>query len=127
MLSAFPTGGSSIFPNKEFDFTVYTDASGTGGGGYIKERQNSEFSFTWRHEEASESSTHRELRAILYFITHSINALENKRIKIYCDNQNVVRIVDKGSMNSSLQDLAMKFHTLCSKHAISYITEWIPR
>jgi hypothetical protein len=44
--------------------------------------------------------------------------LHNKRIKWFTDNQNVVRIINKGSMKRKLQDIAISMlnHSLTPFH-----------
>ena len=48
-------------------------------------------------------------------------------MKVYTDNQNVVRIACKGSMNVELQQLAMQIFGICVACSIQLELEWIPR
>ena len=45
------------------DLNVYSDASDTGYGAFIKEKDNSEVSGLWTNEESCQSSTWRELES----------------------------------------------------------------
>jgi ribonuclease HI len=60
----------------------------------------------WSSIEASKSSTYRELKAVFITLDSLNNFFSNRLIKLYTDNQNVVRIIRTGSMKSVLQDLA---------------------
>jgi hypothetical protein len=51
---------------------------------------------------------------------------QNRLVKIYTDNQNVVRITNTGSMKSELQSMAIEIFNLCIRKNISLV-EWIPR
>lgn len=53
--------------------------------------------------------------------------LSKRLLKLFTDNQNVVRIVGKGSMNKELQNLALSIFTVCLQNKIRLETEWIPR
>ena len=51
----------------------------------------------------------------------------NAGIKVYTDNQNVVRITESGSMKQELHSLAIKIFDLCVQNDISLEIEWVPR
>ena len=59
------------------------------------------------------------------FLTGSF--FQNRLVKIYTDNQNVVRITNAGSTKSELQSLAIEIFNLCIRKHISLEVEWIPR
>jgi hypothetical protein len=61
----------------------------------------------WEKQNRDQSSTWRELKTIANNIQFLKNDLSGKFVKIYTDNQNVVSIVNKGSMKSELQDIAL--------------------
>lgn len=106
---------------------VYSDASDIGYGGYCVEMGREFASGQWRHDEAEKSSTWRELVAVLRVLISIKNELKDKRIKWFTDNQNVVSIVQKGSMKKELQEIALQIFSLCSKSNIIIELEWIPR
>ena len=55
------------------------------------------------------------------------NYLSGKFVKIYTDNQNVVSIVNKGSMKPELQDIVLHIFHMCITNNIVLEMEWIPR
>lgn len=82
---------------------LYTDASNTAGAGYSVRTFNSVVHYMWTPEQRCQSSTWRELKAVQITLESLKNMLSNRLVKLYTDNQNVVRIVGKGSMNKELQ------------------------
>ena len=75
---------------------VYSDASDTGFGGYMVEHGPCTAYGQWSPEEATQSSTWRELTAV-YRVLHSMTVkLRNSRVRWFTDNQNVVRILQVG-------------------------------
>ena len=48
-------------------------------------------------------------------------------VKLYTDNQNVVKIVKKGSMKPELQNISLHIFHLCLSYNILLEVEWIPR
>ena len=48
-------------------------------------------------------------------------------MKLYTDNQNVVSIVNKGSMKPELQEIALQIFHLCLSNNILLEIDWIPR
>ncbi|XP_071129462.1 uncharacterized protein [Mytilus edulis] len=106
---------------------VYIDASNTGYGGYVVETPFNIAHGMWSECEASKSSTWKELNAVRNILLSMINVLKDKRIKWFSDNQNVVTIVEKGSMKPELQDIAMCIFENCLIHNISIDVVWVPR
>jgi len=54
------------------------------------------------------------------------NKLSNEQIRWFSDNQNVVRIVERGSKQPHLQSEALSIFVTCLKN-IRVEPEWIPR
>lgn len=106
---------------------VYSDASGTGFGGYIVHTQHSEVHGMWTAIEKTKSSTWRELQAVYKILLASKNDLLGHKVKWFTDNKNVVNIVKKGSMKLDLQNVALKIFQFCMENSISIDTEWVPR
>ena len=73
------------------------------------------------------SSTFRELRAFEYAIQCFSSFLEGKLVNVYTDNQNVVRLVNRGSTKPILQVLAKNIFDLSIKYHIMLEVAWIPR
>ncbi|CAC5425640.1 unnamed protein product [Mytilus coruscus] len=81
----------------------------------------------WTPDEAKKSSTFRELSAVFITLFSLLPDFQNRLVKIYTDNQNVVKIVQAGSMRSELQEIALKIFNLCILNCISLEVEWVPR
>ena len=106
---------------------VYSDASGTGYGGYIVEHGHLIANGMWSKDEAKASSTWCELRAVRMVLESFQAKLMNERVRWFTDNQNVVRIVQYGSKKPDLQAEALSIFSICLKQHIRIEPEWIPR
>ena len=106
---------------------VYSDASGSGFGGYCVEMGGEFAHGHWQKEGVVKSSTWRELVAVLRVLIALKCDLKDRRIKWFTDNQNVVKIKEKGSMQHELQQISLDLYSVCSRHNISMEIEWIPR
>ena len=107
---------------------VFSDASSFAGAGFIE--LNGEHTIVhsmWKDEELDKSSTWREMQAIFYILHSLYEFLSKKLVKIYTDNQNVVRTCSVGSMKPDLQCLALQIYEFCVQHSITIELEWIPR
>ena len=87
---------------------VYSDASDTGYGGYVVEHGPCVVHGQWTAEEAKQSSTWRELTAVLRVLEALSAKLSNMQVRWFSDNQNVVRISHVGSKKAHLQEVALK-------------------
>ena len=105
---------------------VFSDASSTGCAAYI---QSSSLLFhrNWSATESLKSSTWRELATVKYSLEAFNNNLAGHRVRWNTDNQNVVRIVQVGSMIEELQELALDIFLFASSHNIRLDLTWIPR
>jgi hypothetical protein len=106
---------------------VYSDASNTGYGGYMVENPSDIAHGMWSNNESMKSSIWKELTAVKNMLFSINKFLHNKRIKWFTDNQNVVSIINKGSMKRELQDIAISILCNCLNNNISIDVEWIPR
>ena len=77
--------------------------------------------------KALKSSNYRELKAVFITLFSLQEVFQNRLVKMYTDNQNVVRITNTGIMKSELQSLAIEIFNLCIRKNISIEVEWIPR
>lgn len=104
---------------------VFSDASSTGCAAYI---QSSSLLFhrNWSATESLKSSTWRELATVKYSLEAFNNNLAGHRVRWNTDNQNVVRIVQVGSMVEELQELALDIFLFASSHNIRLDLTWIP-
>ena len=119
--------GQNIWPKPSAVRVVYTDASGTGFGGYCVEHGDQVVTGQWSEEEAGQSSTWRELRAVHAVLDSICHKLQNHRVRWFTDNQNVVRIVLYGSRKVVLQEEALAIFATCVNYHIRLDPEWIPR
>ena len=96
---------------------LFTDASLTGCGGFI---QGSSLVChkNWSAEESQKSSTWRELVAISFALEAFDNHLAGQAVTCNTDNQNVVRIIQAGSMVKELQDIALSVFLFTSQSQI---------
>ena len=86
---------------------VYSDASGSGYGGYCVEHGGHIATGKWSENEVCQSSTWRELRAVHLVLQDLGPKLKNHRVRWFTDNQNVARIVLIGSRKPILHEEAM--------------------
>ena len=73
---------------------AYSDASDTGYGGYIVEHGPIVAHGQWSQENALQSSTFHELKAVRLVLESIANKLMNARVRWFSDNQNVVHILE---------------------------------
>ncbi|XP_069109071.1 uncharacterized protein [Argopecten irradians] len=106
---------------------VYSDASSTGFGGYCVESIEGVCQGLWRECDMSRSSTWRELTAVCQVLKSLVCFLEGKRVKWFSDNQGVVSIVEKGSMKSDLQSVALIIYEACCANNIKLEMAWVPQ
>ena len=106
---------------------VYSDASETGYGGYVVEHGPCVSFGQWTAEEASQSSTWRELSAVYQVHLAVACKLANTRVRWFTDNQNVARILQVGSKKPQLHAIALKVFALSVQYQLHLEPEWIPR
>ena len=106
---------------------IYSDASDHACGALVKGADELICHKMFTEEEASYSSTHRELIAILYSLEAFGETLYDSKIKWFTDNQSTARIVEVGSMKMKLHLLAYKIFSHCLEHNIDFYIDWIPR
>ena len=104
---------------------VYSDASGTGYGGYCVEHGGHITTGKWQGDEAQQSSTWRELRAVRMTLNSFGPRLKNHRVCWFIDNQNVVRIVLHGGRKPLLQKEALAIFSIGLHHQIHLEPECI--
>ena len=106
---------------------VYSDASETGYGGYVVEHGPCVSFGQWTAEEASQSSTWRELSAVYQVLLAVACKLANTRVRWFTDNQNVARILQVGSKKPQLHAIALKVFALSVQYQLHLEPEWIPK
>ena len=83
---------------------IYTDASDHAGAGILLDESSETFHCMWDDFNKAQSSTFRELKAVELLLKTMGSKLENKFVKLYSDNQNVIRIVQVGSMKNIVEE-----------------------
>ena len=99
---------------------VYSDASDTRYGGFVVEHGPCVAYGQWTTQEAQQSSTWRELTAVLQVLMAVAPKLKNCRVCWFTDNQNVARILQVGSKNHS----CMQKPSECSPCQCSIKLDW---
>ena len=104
------------------------DASQSGYGAHLTFGSDRKFcSGMWSSFERAKSSSFRELMAIFLALKSFQSFIMGKKVKIFSDNQNVVRIVHNGSSVAHLQQIAVDIFSFCLTNSVSFQTQWIPR
>ena len=106
--------------------TVYSDASISACGSFIT-LDGKVFHQNWSDFERSQSSTFRELLAVLLSLQAFIDSLRAQTVVWCTDNQNVARIVSIGSKVPALQRMALDIHRRFLLASVSIDMQWIPR
>ena len=86
---------------------IYSDASNVAAAACTVEIDRTNFHKMWTTDEALESSTWRELKAIKLALCSFQHVFSGKSLNWYIDNQNCVKIVEASSMKENLQAIAM--------------------
>jgi hypothetical protein len=114
-------------PPTTFTKIIFSDASSTGCGAFIKNCEGTSLVHYWQKTEKNNSSTWRELKAVEIYLKEKISLLAGLSIKWYTDNQAVPRIIHKGSMVENLQISALEIFKMCLENNITLSIDWIPR
>ena len=105
-----------MFPDK----IVCTEASSFACAGFTVETYTRVVHKMWSSEEALKSSTYIELKAVFKTLFSLQEVFQNRLVKMYTDNQNVVSITNTGSMKSELQSLAIEIFNLCIRSFLTF-------
>ena len=119
--------GQNIWHSPAAVRVVYSDASHSGYGGYMVEHGCQVAHGLWTIEEALESSTWRELRAVRLILESLVPKLQNERVRWFTDNQNVAHILAVGSKKPSLQTEVLAIFATAMSNQVRIEAEWIPR
>ncbi|VDI69108.1 Hypothetical predicted protein [Mytilus galloprovincialis] len=109
------------------NIVVYSDASNVAAGAFTVEVNEKVFHSTWSEYEKNMSSTWRELRAIQLALYSFKSVLKNSTVKWHTDNQNCVKIINRGSTKMHLQCFAYDIFKFCSKERVIVQPIWVPR
>ena len=106
---------------------IYSDASGTGYGGYVVNHSKYIVNGTWSQVEMVKSSTWRELIAVRRVLQTIADKLVGFRVSWHTDNQNVARMLSVGSKKIELQEEVIAVFQLCTAYHITLELQWVPR
>ena len=122
--------GRNMFTQPQrFDTMVYSDASELGYGGYaISSQKTLVCQEHWLESEGGKSSTWRELKAMHnMLLAIGKNLICNNHAQWYTDNQNIIRILDRGSRKQDLHSLVEAVIQSSNRFDIQVSTIWVPR
>jgi len=111
----------------KIDVITYSDASSSGWAGYAVQLGNFIAKGAWGTEDAQQSSTFRELKAVRLVLETFARHLQNKECKHRSDNQSTISIMAVGSNKECLQKEATMIYAICRQHGIRLFPEWVPR
>ena len=116
--------GRPLWSSSPRGLLMCTDASDSGWGGHSCQQVASG---EWTKEEASRSSTWRELRAVRNTIEALKALLQGESCIVRLDNQAAVSILKNGSRHPTLQQEAMEVYGFCRTNGIALTAQWVPR
>jgi hypothetical protein len=113
--------------SKKCHYVAYSDASGSGFGGYVVSGIRNETSGVWSIQEMKLSSTFRELEAVRRVFMENVDVIQGCSVKWHTDNSNVANILQVGSRKEHLHEIVMSISELCRVNKVGLFPEWIPR
>ena len=121
--------GKKLFDEPHvFDSVVYSDASEQGFGGYVVSAKHTLVcQGQWQTNERGKSSTWRELKAVHNMLLSIGHSLSGHKVQWHTDNQNIVRVIDRGSTKPDLQSLVEDIVYLCAENHVVVVLVWVPR
>ena len=81
----------------------------------------------WDDTERLRSSTWRETETVRRVINGNNEILQQKKVKVFSDNKNVMSVLQIGSSKNDLQNISCDVNDICERHDIKISLEWIPR
>jgi hypothetical protein len=113
--------------HKSVERILFTDASNYATAGVLLQSKNEVVHVMFDENEIKQSSTFRELKAVEFVLRTLHSHLSGRFVKLYSDNQNVVRIVNIGSMKRELQNITFSIFEQCLSFNIVLDVSWVPR
>ena len=108
----------------------YSDASGTGCASLITPmpaQREIVVHRTFTEFEAKQSSTYRELLAVVQGLEETKHILHGQCLRWHTDSKNVVSIVRKGSMKPALLEMALRVFAITKEFRIALSVSWLQR
>jgi hypothetical protein len=81
----------------------------------------------WEEWETHKSSAWRELSAIAFSLSSFTDLLAQTHVKWFTDSQAAAKIVETGSMQLQLPQIAIDIFSFCLAHQITLDIQWIAR
>lgn len=110
---------------------AHVDAGGLGAGAqlHMPDGEDEDIAWTFTEQEMGESSTFRELLAVLKLLQRKKSLLQKQVLLTYLDSANSVRILLKfGTAGSEkCHELCNQIHAVCHTHRITLQPVWVPR
>ena len=98
------------------NYVVYSDASATGCGAHLDINGEQVCNKQWDLVERRQSSTWRELSAILFPLHSFLPLLVGPYVKWFSDSQSACKIIQVGSMRSDLHTIAVDIFQFCANN-----------
>ena len=118
--------GCSFKPRYSTATMVFTDASDTGYGGFTVDKLGNHIcTGRFSEDEATMSSTFRELLAVKLVLKSYGNLLAGQAIQVNIDNQAATRILSFGSTKKHLHKIALDVFHYSIKHDIRITPQWV--
>lgn len=105
---------------------LFTNASSFAGAAVLFESQNKVSHFMFNETDMQKSSTFTEPRAVEFSLKSFSIQLHGKFVKLYTDNQHVVRIISVGSTVHDLLKLAISIFQICITANVALEVAWVP-
>ncbi len=105
---------------------IFSDASSSGCGAILLSN-NAKCFKPFSVSECAESSTARELTAVLFTIRSFASLIRHKTVLLLTDNQACAKIIESGSMKPHLQKLALEIFAFSIENNVNLDPRWIPR
>ena len=126
--------GAPIRPLRA-DIVAHVDAGGVGLGAKMLQPRGApltppvELAEALTEEQMSESSTLRELLALLMLLQRHGQECRGRVLRVYFDSANAVRNLVKGgtTKNTRQHQLCKDIHALCTQWLITLQADWVPR
>ena len=88
---------------------------------------NLSFYVTWSRYESEQSSTYREILALLYALKSMGTTWRDLKIKWYSDSMNAVKAIKRGSMNNKVHGISCQVFNWCEENRLEIYPHWLPR
>lgn len=110
------------------DLVIWCDAGAVSWGAYLKGHNLTAQGFFPPHlTHTTSSSTLRELWGFLHSLQSFAHLLKDRSVQVFSDNYNVVSIIQTGSTQLTLNEVAILISAFTTLHNIVLLPTWVPR